>query len=235
MKKLGFLLIFALLFSVLNAWKIRDGILIFSPYGANKDSLNYIAVAKAGGVLDTVMEICSTGVITWYYNFDITADSASKIDTTYGPFQTYVAAHGGGGSVFDTVTIEGSDDTLDIYFSNDTLFFDSRIGSAYFDLSEFIVLFGSGTMNLDDIQPATNDSSSSQIGTNTNPYGRGDFVDMKAIGYIDFQSTDSLSIPLWNNCPANAPIGAIGLDTTGTDTLWLKTQDGWGVITFGIP
>lgn len=33
-------------------------------------------------------------------------------------------------------------------------------------------------------------------------------------------------LPLWNNRPMAGP-GEIGLDTTGTDTVWIYTQDGW--------
>lgn len=77
----------------------------------------------------------------------------------------------------------------------------------------------------------------------TAPLIHGDFAnniltihgELRDNDYVNFSGADSLTIPLWNNHPANAPVGAIGLDTTGTDTLWIKTQDGWGVISFGIP
>jgi len=38
---------------------------------------------------------------------------------------------------------------------------------------------------------------------------------------------DTLGLPLWNDAPATATIGACALDTNGTDTAWIYTQDGW--------
>lgn len=61
------------------------------------------------------------------------------------------------------------------------------------------------------------------------------YTDIEISGYGNFQGADSLAISLWNNHPANASNGAIGLDTAGTDTLWIKTEDGWAIITYGIP
>jgi len=41
---------------------------------------------------------------------------------------------------------------------------------------------------------------------------------------------DTLILPLWDDKAATASVGAFGLDTTGTDTLWLRTQAGWLVV-----
>ena len=38
---------------------------------------------------------------------------------------------------------------------------------------------------------------------------------------------DSLGLCLWNDKGATATVGVMGLDTNGTDTAWIYTQDGW--------
>lgn len=69
MKKFIFILILFLLFGSLNARFIRDNNLTFSTYVSAKDSLNYIIVARAGDVLDTVAEFDTTGTVTFHYSF----------------------------------------------------------------------------------------------------------------------------------------------------------------------
>lgn len=67
MKKLfmifGFLM---LLCSMLSARKMFDGNVIFTSHDTAKDSLYYLIVEKAGGVLDTVMEIDTLGNVRMY-------------------------------------------------------------------------------------------------------------------------------------------------------------------------
>ena len=38
---------------------------------------------------------------------------------------------------------------------------------------------------------------------------------------------DSLILPLWSNHSTDGTVGLMGLDTLGTDTLWIYTQAGW--------
>ncbi|MCK4329834.1 hypothetical protein KAX02_08320 [candidate division WOR-3 bacterium] len=58
---LGFLI---LLFTSLSATNIFDGKIIFTSHDTAKDSLGYICIMKAGGVVDTVAEIDTLGNIT---------------------------------------------------------------------------------------------------------------------------------------------------------------------------
>lgn len=41
---------------------------------------------------------------------------------------------------------------------------------------------------------------------------------------------DILKLPLWNDHPVSNKVGVMGLDTAGTDTLWIRTEAGWLVV-----
>ena len=94
----------------------------------------------------------------------------------------------------DTITFITVSDTFHIWAKADTLFATSRSGTGYFDVSDFTVLFGAGTMEFDDIQPATNDSSSSRIGAPTNPYGIGYFIGMRLDTIRSFRDNTNIII-----------------------------------------
>ena len=69
MKKLFMMLGFlALLLSSLSARYIFDGKIIFSKHATNKDSLAYLIIEKAGGVLDTFAVFDTLGNITFIGN-----------------------------------------------------------------------------------------------------------------------------------------------------------------------
>lgn len=68
MKKIFMVLAFlTLLFSTLSARYIFDGSITFTKHSANKDSLSYIIIEKAGSVFDTVAIIDSSGGMYWNY------------------------------------------------------------------------------------------------------------------------------------------------------------------------
>lgn len=123
----------------------------------------------------------------------------------------------------DVIVFKTDTDTLDIYLTNDTLVFNSRKGSAYLDLSELIVLFGAGTMNIDDHQPATNDSSSSQIGTPSNPYGQGCFAKLIGNKGSDIASATTITITkgMFHTITGTADIDSIVPGTDGQIVLLL--------------
>ena len=69
MKKLFMMLGFlTLLLSSLSARYIFDGKIIFSKHATNKDSLAYLIIEKAGGVLDTFATIDTSGTVTLHYS-----------------------------------------------------------------------------------------------------------------------------------------------------------------------
>lgn len=66
MKKLFMMLGFlTLLLSLLSARMIFDGKIIFTSHATNKDSLAYLIIEKAGGVLDTVAGFDTLGNVIW--------------------------------------------------------------------------------------------------------------------------------------------------------------------------
>ena len=73
---LGFLV---LLLSSLSARYIFDGKIIFSKHATNKDSLAYLIIEKASGVLDTFAIIDTLGNVYWKYPLRI----ADATDTTF--------------------------------------------------------------------------------------------------------------------------------------------------------
>jgi len=122
-------------------------------------------------------------------------------------------------------------------------------GSVFFDLTRTTVLFAPGTFNIDDLQPATNDSSSSQVGASNNPYGAGYFVGLNAIGNITgvsgtfngkLKTTGIFQYGLGYMGTADtvivggvkyAPeVGMSFVDTSGSDTLKCYLRGAWQVI-----
>lgn len=134
----------------------------------------------------------------------------------------------------DTTFISTSTmDTIKIYFRNDTLYVQSKLGSYFLNLTQATVLFKSGWMLFDQMKPATNDSSSSSLGSLPTPYGKIFACSLWIAGkqpYAMFttkvNARDTLLIPLWNNTPISGTVGSFALDTTGTDTIWAITQGG---------
>lgn len=66
MKKLLILVFIAVFCTALSAGYIFDGKIIFTSHATNKDSLAYLIIEKAGGVLDTIAEFDTTGYAYWY-------------------------------------------------------------------------------------------------------------------------------------------------------------------------
>ena len=130
---------------------------------------------------------------------DVYKDSANVFTTT----QTIQ----GNINIIDTITQTGSSDTSDQYWSNDTLYLKDRKGSAYLNLQDYSIIFKSGTMYYDDVQPQTQDSLSSQIGTDANPYGEGHFA------YIDVKDSLKASTSLWWFCHK---MSAVNLSSGGS-------------------
>lgn len=76
---LGFL---TLLLSSLSARYIFDGKIIFSKHATNKDSLVYLIIEKAGGVLDTFATIDTFGLFRHYG--DVIATGSFTLDDSLG-------------------------------------------------------------------------------------------------------------------------------------------------------
>lgn len=119
-------------------------------------------------------------------------------------------------SIYGNVAFKLKADTLKVLPS---------LGSIFFDLTQTTVLFGNGIFNIDHLEPATNDSTSSQIGSPSNPYGAGYFNILNTIGntvlgdsldtlivngYEKIHWADTSALPITNNRSAMT----IEMDTT---------------------
>ena len=69
MKKYLMFIFLVLFCSTLSARYIFDGKIIFSKHATNKDSLAYLIIEKAGGVLDTFATIDTSGTVIFHYSF----------------------------------------------------------------------------------------------------------------------------------------------------------------------
>lgn len=112
---LGFLI---LLLSSLSARYIFDGKIIFSKHATNKDSLAYLIIEKAGGVLDTFAIVDTSGTVTFHYSFKglnicdgelNTADSVSFVQVV--PVLYYGAVYTVHGTAHYSST-DGVDDNI---------------------------------------------------------------------------------------------------------------------------
>lgn len=138
----------------------------------------------------------------------LTLDTIAIIDTNgiwhkYGNFSDSVKAPK---FYADTLLLE---DSLKVYRKADTILFTGS-STCRWDLSDFDILFKTGTHTIDNLVPYTQDSLSSKMGSVLNPYGEG----YLAFLYSFLTRSDTTELRIDSEGYAE-----IYIDTVGTDSI----------------